>query len=302
MWDERIPKRRPDALESRLCAIRFTEFETHGRESTAMESELACCGFAHVDDAMAGEGAAIVDAHIDRATIVDIDDAHTRTEGQGAMCRGEILRPEDLAGSRAPAGELPPVPRSHPALDRLALRRCRSLHFAFWRCRSLRFALRRRRSHRLTLRRRRLNRLALRRHRLNRIASATTAARPEREQRHGRGGSSEQNASLHPERETHPHLLERQRIGVGLQLPGRHALHQLTIAQQVASENGNDTSRRDGSRCTAPSHVGPFTGRRRAATPPPEIAPTWCVLHREPDHTSTSGRGTVRMKPCCRSD
>ena len=67
------------------------------RNASAQHVELLGGFVGEVDDAVAGERAAVVDAHDDAFIVIQIGHSHQRAEGQGAMGGGQLVLVEALA-------------------------------------------------------------------------------------------------------------------------------------------------------------------------------------------------------------
>src|SRR5271166_2585587 len=88
---------------------------TRGR-AAGLETEKLRGAARYIDNAAARKRAAVVDAQLQRAAVIEIghlDDARHR---QGVMCRGQLVQIEDLAIGGVLPVELLAIPRGHPGL------------------------------------------------------------------------------------------------------------------------------------------------------------------------------------------
>ena len=87
----------------------------------ALQADGVGGGVGEIDDAVAGDGAAIVDADDDAAMIAKVGDANPAAQGKAAMSAGEIVHVELFAGGGLASLELKAVPGgladSEPAVE-----------------------------------------------------------------------------------------------------------------------------------------------------------------------------------------
>ncbi len=111
-----------DLRSSRNCAVVllscFEQKDTHACDAGLDHVKDFGRGAGKIDDAITGEGSAIVDAHIHSPVIRQVLDADACTEWQAAVRRRESAGIEDLAVGGGPALKPGPVPGGDTLLIR----------------------------------------------------------------------------------------------------------------------------------------------------------------------------------------
>ena len=80
----------------------FSEyFDAHSRDPAMVHAELSGGAHGKVDDPSSDVRTAIVDAHNDRLSGLEIDNSNLGAEGQALMCGGESIQIKALAAGRA---------------------------------------------------------------------------------------------------------------------------------------------------------------------------------------------------------